>query len=99
MVSESSQGETFDLNAPRDGLVVFPDAMFPGWKARLDGYPIPIYTAQTALRSVVVPKGLHRVEFTFKPYWWPWVWIALMLWFLGVAYAFFSKNKLTNARH
>jgi hypothetical protein len=94
-IVETPQQQSFDLTAPRDGLAVFPDMMFPGWKARLDGQAVPIYIAQTALRSVAVPKGNHRLVFSYHPFWWPWVWFAIALWFVVAFYKIFSTNKKT----
>jgi hypothetical protein len=93
MIGDTSQHQAYRLEVPRDGLVVFPDIMFPGWKAKLDGSQIPILTAQSALRSVVVPKGTHLLEFSFHPFWWPWVGILLIAWFLASGYKILSTNK------
>jgi len=96
LVTENAQRQIYILNAPRDGLAVFPDVMFPGWEAKLDERKIHILTAQSALRSVAVTKGIHRLEFIFRPYWWPWVLIALVAWIFAAAYkilSFFKKPQ------
>jgi hypothetical protein len=49
------------------GLVVLSDVNYPGWIARLDGVPSPIYEAYGALRSVVAPPGTHRIEMRYEP--------------------------------
>jgi len=89
---EDSNHQDFELDAPRDGLAVFPDSMFPGWKARLDGHKTDIYQAQSALRSVLVPKGRHRLSFFYRPFWWPWLVWVLLLWLFG-SYKILSTNK------
>ena len=38
---------------------------YPGWSARVDGRPAPIYYTNIAFRGVPVPAGRHRVEFEF----------------------------------
>jgi uncharacterized membrane protein YfhO len=38
------------------------DTWYPGWKARLDGQPAPLYRADYILKAVVVPPGTHEVE-------------------------------------
>jgi hypothetical protein len=49
------------------GMVVFGDPIFPGWQARVDGKPAPLYAAYGALRGVVVPAGDHFVELLYRP--------------------------------
>jgi hypothetical protein len=48
-------------------FLVLGDVYYPGWEARLDGRPVPVYRADYALRGVVVPPGEHTVEFVFRP--------------------------------
>ena len=55
-----------DLSEPRILLCV--DAMYPGWKAYLNGEPIPIFRANDAFKAVVVPTGTHTVRFVFRPW-------------------------------
>ncbi len=50
-----------------DGLLVLTDTYAPGWKARLDGSAIPVYVANHAFRAVVVPSGVHKIEFVYQP--------------------------------
>lgn len=47
-------------------ILTFLDAMYPGWKAFLDGEPVDILLADDAFKAVVVPPGTHRVKFVFK---------------------------------
>ncbi len=46
--------------------VITSDALYPGWSARIDSQPAPIFAADYALRGVAVPAGTHRVVFTFR---------------------------------
>jgi hypothetical protein len=48
------------------GLMVLSENAYPGWRARIDGTETPIYRADVALQAVVVPAGVHRVEFTMQ---------------------------------
>ncbi len=43
------------------------DAYYPGWEAMLDGKSAPIYRANFAFRSVLVPPGTHTIEFHYRP--------------------------------
>ncbi|MBN1399952.1 MAG: YfhO family protein [Anaerolineae bacterium] len=43
----------------------------PGWKARLDGRPFPILTANYAFQAVFVLPGTHRIELRYAPLYLP----------------------------
>jgi hypothetical protein len=49
------------------GLLVLSDVYYPGWQARVDGQPAPIYRADYLLRAVPVEAGQHRVEVYYDP--------------------------------
>jgi hypothetical protein len=51
----------------RRGSLVVSDALAPGWRARLDGEPVPIERADMLFRAVAVPPGRHEVEMTYLP--------------------------------
>jgi hypothetical protein len=50
-----------------NGLLVLSDVDYPGWQARVDGQPAPIYRANYLLRAVPVEGGQHRVEVYYDP--------------------------------
>jgi hypothetical protein len=50
-----------------DSYLFLADAFDPGWSATVDGRPAPIRPAQIAFRAVFLPKGKHRVVFTYRP--------------------------------
>lgn len=56
-----------DCDLRSRGMVILSDLDYPGWVARLDGVLVPMYEADGAFRSVVVPTGRHRVEMSYKP--------------------------------
>lgn len=65
------QGTRVELavRSPVDGWLVLADTDYPGWTARIDGQPVPIYRANGAFRAVQVPPGEHVLIFTYEPPW------------------------------
>ncbi len=56
---------TADLTTP--GLLVVSEIDYPGWQAFVDGRPAPIIRADGIVRSLSLPAGFHRVQFSFTP--------------------------------
>ncbi|MFH1618047.1 MAG: YfhO family protein [Candidatus Margulisiibacteriota bacterium] len=55
------------VNTEDDCWLYMSDAMFPGWKALLDGKKVEIYNANYIGRAVFIPRGGHKVEFIYSP--------------------------------
>jgi Bacterial membrane protein YfhO len=51
-----------------NGLLVLSDAMYPGWTAQADGQAVPIYYTNLFMRGVFLGRGVHRVEFVYRPW-------------------------------
>ncbi|MGI5862999.1 MAG: YfhO family protein [Myxococcales bacterium] len=47
-------------------FVVFSSANYPGWSAFVDGRRQPLWSANGLGMGVVVPEGVHEVEFAFS---------------------------------
>ena len=59
---------SFDVEASGNNLLFVSEIYYPkGWRAFIDGEETEIFKTDYAFRSVVVPKGKHRVEFIFHP--------------------------------
>lgn len=52
-------------NVPQ--MLFLSDNYYPGWKAYVDGKETKIYRTNYTFRSVYVPKGDHKIAFTYKP--------------------------------
>jgi hypothetical protein len=48
------------------GKLVLAEQYFPGWRATVDGSPVPIEKWGGAFQAVRVPAGEHRVRFEFR---------------------------------
>ena len=52
----------------KDNVAVFSEVYFPwGWRATIDGEPVPIGRVDYVLRAINVPAGDHQIEFVFDP--------------------------------
>jgi hypothetical protein len=58
------------VDSPVAGWLVLSDVYYPGWRARLDGQPVPLRRANYTFRAVSVPAGEHTVEMLFAPRTW-----------------------------
>ena len=52
-------------NVPQ--MLFLSDNYYPGWKAYVDDKETKIYRADYTFRSIYLPKGDHKVTFTYKP--------------------------------
>lgn len=46
-------------------FLVFSENNLPGWRAYIDGNEIPLYTVGSVYIGLVVPRGIHEVQFEF----------------------------------
>ena len=54
-----------DLALP--GLLVLTDTYYPGWRATIDGKPVPLVHANYLFKAVPVAEGKHQVTFVYFP--------------------------------
>jgi hypothetical protein len=66
IVREDSRHIVIDAEAPREGFLLLADAFFPGWVARVDGRPTPIYRANVSVRAIQLPQGHHEILFEYE---------------------------------
>jgi uncharacterized membrane protein YfhO len=55
------------VDTSETALLVLSDMLYPGWRARIDRKPAPIYATNGLFRGIIVPSGVHTVEMLFRP--------------------------------
>jgi hypothetical protein len=56
------------VQAAAGGVLVLSEVFYPGWQAKLDGEPVPLFRADAALRALCVPAGEHQITLIFRPW-------------------------------
>ena len=57
----------YESNNSNDGFAVFSEIYYPeGWIATIDGKETPIVSVNYVLRGLEIPKGKHKIVFTFE---------------------------------
>ena len=56
-----------DLVVTRPAMLVMTDVWYPGWRAEIDGNPVPLYRVNYLQRGVWCAPGKHRVIMVFQP--------------------------------
>jgi len=67
VINKTSNGLAVKANTPLDSYLTASIALYPGWKARLDGQQVPIIVNNETFLTVELPQGEHIVEFYFDP--------------------------------
>jgi hypothetical protein len=49
------------------GFLVWSQAWYPGWRATIDGGPVPVERANHAFQGIAAPHGVHRIEVNYQP--------------------------------
>jgi hypothetical protein len=67
VVRDSGDEIAVSIDALGAGYLVVADALQDGWKAEVDGTPVPLIPADHALVAVPVPAGEHRILLRYDP--------------------------------
>lgn len=68
VVSRTSDTVEMDCSAGGPSVLVLVEAFDEGWKAEVDGAPVPVLRANVLFRAVRLGAGRHRVRFAYRPW-------------------------------
>jgi hypothetical protein len=67
LTTDGNETVTVRADAVRPGYLILDDSAYPGWKATLDGRPVPWRPANENFRAVAIPAGRHVISFRYDP--------------------------------
>ncbi|MEE8351802.1 MAG: YfhO family protein, partial [Rhodospirillales bacterium] len=68
---------TVKIAGPDGAWLVYADGFHPGWRATLNGKPLPVWKANMAFKAVFLPPGVNAVVFDFTQWGWQWaMWLV-----------------------
>jgi len=91
-VNWSDNRVSLQLAPAEAGRLVFAQARYPGWVAKIDGRSTPLIIHDIFF-AIDVPPGNHRLEFIYRP-WWLWPSLLLSLATLGATFIACFRNGL-----
>jgi len=99
IIHYSRNNVKMDVEVDKDGILVFSDSYYPGWKAKVDGRDTKIYQSNVTQRAVIIPSGNHRVEFIFQP---ETILVGFLFTILGIVlfiiFLIITRNKPTTVK-
>lgn len=77
-----------EIEINRPAMLVFTEVWYPGWKAKVDGKPVPLLRVNYLQRAVWLEEGGHKVTLSFSPSSWiVGAGISLVCWGLVIIFA------------
>ena len=81
------------------GKLILTDLGYPGWRADLDGAPVTWSTGDRGWRTVEIPAGKHRFNFTYRPaslYWGVGISVSTVFLLLAIGHMKFWHPQFVN---
>jgi uncharacterized membrane protein YfhO len=66
VLSRGPGSYVLEAQALADSYLVLSEAYYPGWRAEVDGQPVPVLPANHLLQAVRLPPGKHVVTFAYR---------------------------------
>ena len=67
VISDEPDRVELSVIAPEEAIVILTDLAYRGWKVTVDGQPAEAIAIDGLFRGVDVPRGAHRIVWTFEP--------------------------------
>ena len=67
VISNEPDRVELSVIAPEEAIVILTDLAYRGWKVTVDGMPAEAIAIDGLFRGVDVPRGAHRIVWTFEP--------------------------------
>lgn len=75
-----------------DSILVLADTFYPGWELYIDGKKTVIFHANILFRGTFLPKGIHKVEYVYRPTSFFYGLVVSLVTFSGLILFLFSKR-------
>jgi hypothetical protein len=66
-VARGTEETRIEAETAADGLLVVRDAYWPGWRASVDGFEVPILATDLLVRAAPWPAGRHELVMRYEP--------------------------------
>ncbi len=63
----SREEDRFSVTTSSPSYLVIADPVYPGWKATVDGHPVPISNIDGALPAIQISPGTHSIVYRYAP--------------------------------
>ena len=67
MTAFDNDAITYQTTSSANHIAIFSEIFYKDWKAFIDGKRADYFKANYVLRAMVVPAGIHKIEFKFEP--------------------------------
>ena len=64
------------VRAPAEGWLLVTDRWARGWRAEIEGQPVPVFGGNFIFRAIQVPAGLSEIRFWYRSSGFPWLLIV-----------------------
>jgi hypothetical protein len=106
VLSETPTYVALEAQMETAGMVILTDRWDPGWRVTINGKPSPILKANHALRGVLLPTGVSKLEFRYAPASLVWGlvlaaggFVTLLCWMVRTYYQLQSRGETSPTRN
>jgi uncharacterized membrane protein YfhO len=67
LLNEKPNHVSLSVQSSIDGILVFADQSYPGWKAYVNNKRVQLFTADTIFKAIAIPQGKSEVVLKYRP--------------------------------